>query len=186
MANRAARSALPAIDNVRDYYFKDGFGRRRILRRWVHGAQATCAPRFRTGAWILPDARPLPGPDLAAFLEAGPPPVYVGFGSTPMLAAHDAVWTAVEAVRAQGSKARLARGRAGLDAIDNGDDLLRRRRSEPAGVISKNGGRRPPRRRRRTTTSRRRAGAPASHRPAGGGSALLGRTRQRSGHRGGA
>lgn len=34
----------------------------------------------QTGAWILPDERPLPE-GLEAFLEAGAPPVYVGFGS---------------------------------------------------------------------------------------------------------
>ena len=37
----------------------------------------------QTGAWILPDQRPLPV-DLLAFLDAGPAPVYVGFGSMPM------------------------------------------------------------------------------------------------------
>jgi hypothetical protein len=34
----------------------------------------------QTGAWILPDERPLPE-GLEAFLVAGAPPVYVGFGS---------------------------------------------------------------------------------------------------------
>jgi hypothetical protein len=34
----------------------------------------------QTGAWILLDERPLPA-DLVAFLDAGTPPVYVGFGS---------------------------------------------------------------------------------------------------------
>ena len=34
----------------------------------------------QTGAWILPDERPLPA-ELVAFLDAGEPPVYVGFGS---------------------------------------------------------------------------------------------------------
>ncbi len=35
---------------------------------------------FQTGAWILPDERPL-SPELEAFLESGEPPVYFGFGS---------------------------------------------------------------------------------------------------------
>jgi vancomycin aglycone glucosyltransferase len=35
---------------------------------------------FQTGAWILPDERPL-SPELEAFLDARSPPVYFGFGS---------------------------------------------------------------------------------------------------------
>ena len=35
---------------------------------------------MRTGAWIRPDVRQLPA-ELVAFLGAGAPPVYVGFGS---------------------------------------------------------------------------------------------------------
>ncbi|WP_018654038.1 glycosyltransferase [Actinomadura flavalba] len=34
-----------------------------------------------TGYWTLDEPGYTPSPDLAAFLEAGPPPVYVGFGS---------------------------------------------------------------------------------------------------------
>jgi vancomycin aglycone glucosyltransferase len=37
----------------------------------------------QAGAWILPDERPL-GPELEAFLGAGEPPVYFGFGSMKM------------------------------------------------------------------------------------------------------
>jgi vancomycin aglycone glucosyltransferase len=36
---------------------------------------------FQTGAWILPDERPLPRA-LDEFLESGEPPIYFGFGST--------------------------------------------------------------------------------------------------------
>jgi len=35
---------------------------------------------FQTGAWIHPDERPL-APELEAFLDAGKPPLYFGFGS---------------------------------------------------------------------------------------------------------
>ena len=57
----------------------------------------------QTGAWILPDVRPLPY-DLEAFLHAGTPPVYVGFGSMPLLGANDigritAVIDALQAAR---------------------------------------------------------------------------------------
>jgi vancomycin aglycone glucosyltransferase len=36
---------------------------------------------FQTGAWIMPDERPL-SRELETFLDAGEPPVYFGFGST--------------------------------------------------------------------------------------------------------
>jgi hypothetical protein len=57
----------------------------------------------QTGAWILPDERPLPV-GLEAFLDAGPPPVYVGFGS--MRAPQDIARVAIEAIRAQGRRAQ--------------------------------------------------------------------------------
>ena len=41
---------------------------------------------FQTGAWILPDERPL-SPELEAFLAAGEPPVY--FGEGPLAASRD-------------------------------------------------------------------------------------------------
>lgn len=74
----------------------------------------------RTGAWILPDDRPL-SPELEAFLAAGEPPVWVGLGSVraPDGFAH----VAVEAARAQGRRLLLARGWAGLD-VSGDDDCL--------------------------------------------------------------
>ena len=49
-------------------------------RRWRPGPIPRTRPSFQTGAWILPDERPL-SPELEAFLDAGEPPVYFGFGS---------------------------------------------------------------------------------------------------------
>jgi vancomycin aglycone glucosyltransferase len=63
----------------------------------------------QTGGWILPDERRLPT-ELVAFLDAGAPPVYVGFGSMPVRAPEDAARVAVEAIRAQGR--RVYPGRA--------------------------------------------------------------------------
>jgi vancomycin aglycone glucosyltransferase len=77
----------------------------------------------QTGAWILPDERPLPD-DLEAFLAAGAPPVYVGFGSMAMHAAGDVARVAVEAVRAHGRRVLLGRGWAGLAPIDERDDCF--------------------------------------------------------------
>ena len=74
-----------------------------------------------TGAWILPDERPLPD-ELVAFLDAGTPPVYVGFGS--MRVSTDGARAAIEAIRAQGRRALVSRGWAGLALIDDRDDCF--------------------------------------------------------------
>ena len=77
----------------------------------------------QTGAWVLPDRRPLPA-DLEAFLDAGDPPVYVGFGSIPVRDAEDAARAVVESVRAHGRRLVLSRGWARLAPIDGGGDCL--------------------------------------------------------------
>lgn len=118
--NRAS-IGLPPVDNVRDYAFTD--------QPWL-ATDPTLDPRrptdldvVQTGAWILPDERPLPE-ELAAFLDAGTPPVYVGFGSTPMSAPKDTARVAIEAIRAQGRRALVARGWADLALIDDRDDCF--------------------------------------------------------------
>jgi vancomycin aglycone glucosyltransferase len=75
----------------------------------------------QTGAWILPDERPLPA-ELVAFLDAGTPPVYVGFGS--VRAPKDIVRMAIEAIRAQGRRALVSHGWADLALIDDRDDCV--------------------------------------------------------------
>jgi vancomycin aglycone glucosyltransferase len=57
-----------------------------------------------------------------AFLEAGPPPVYVGFGS--MRAPKDIARVAIEAIRAQGRRVLLASGWADLALIDDAGDCF--------------------------------------------------------------
>jgi vancomycin aglycone glucosyltransferase len=117
---RRAATGLPPVDNVRDHVFTN--------RPWL-ASDPTLSPWrptelrevVQTGAWILPDERPLP-PALEAFLNAGPPPVYVGFGSMPMQALKAAARAAVEAVRAQGRRVLLAHGWADLDLNDDRDD----------------------------------------------------------------
>jgi vancomycin aglycone glucosyltransferase len=108
------------VDNVRDHVLTD--------RPWL-AADPTLAPWqqpadlavVQTGAWILPDERRLPA-ELEAFLAAGPPPVYVGFGS--MRAPMDLARVAIEAIRAQGRRALLGRGWADLALIDDRDDCF--------------------------------------------------------------
>lgn len=77
----------------------------------------------QTGAWMLPDERPLSG-DLLAFLAGGEPPVYVGFGSMPMRESADVGQVAVEAVRAQGRRVLVGRGWADLGLVDEQDDCF--------------------------------------------------------------
>lgn len=75
----------------------------------------------QTGAWFLSDPADLPEP-LEAFLEAGEPPVYFGFGS--MRASEQTGDIMVEAARALGRRAILSQGWAGLSVKDAGDDCI--------------------------------------------------------------
>jgi len=153
-AHRASLG-LPPVNNVRDH---------------VHGDQPwlACDPTLgpwpgspdfdvvQTGAWILLDERSLP-PDLEAFLDAGPPPVYAGFSS--VRAPEDAARVAVEAIRAQGRRVLLSRGWADLALIDDRDDCfvvgevtLQKLFGRVAAVVHHGGA--------GTTTTAARAGAP--------------------------
>ncbi|WP_395680631.1 glycosyltransferase [Inquilinus sp.] len=113
---------LPPVDNVRDHVFTDRpwLASDPVLSPWL---PTDLRDVVQTGAWILPDERPLPA-GLAAFLEAGTPPVYVGFGSMPMQAARDAGRVAIEAIRAQGRRALILQGWADLALIDDRDDCF--------------------------------------------------------------
>ncbi|MFJ5534770.1 glycosyltransferase [Streptomyces sp. NPDC093261] len=117
-----AALGLPPVDNVRDYVFSDRpwLAADPVLGPWQ---EMTDLDLVQTGAWILPDERPLPE-GLEAFLDAGEPPVYVGFGSMAMRTSKDLARVAIEAVRAQGHRVLLARGWAGLALIDDRDDCF--------------------------------------------------------------
>jgi vancomycin aglycone glucosyltransferase len=117
-----ASIGLPPVDDVRTHAFTE--------HPWL-AADPTLAPWqepadldvVETGAWFLPDERPLPA-ELLAFLDAGTPPVYVGFGSMPLRAGKDIVRVAIEAIRAQGRRALLSHGWADLAPIDDRDDCF--------------------------------------------------------------
>jgi sterol 3beta-glucosyltransferase len=72
-----------------------------------------------TGYWFL-EAAPdwTPPPALVAFLQAGPPPVYIGFGSMGSKNPEEAARLTLEAVRMSGQRAVLASGWGGLRATD--------------------------------------------------------------------
>jgi vancomycin aglycone glucosyltransferase len=115
-----ASIGLPPVDNVRDHVITDHpwLAADPILGPWQESPDLDVV---QTGAWILPDERPLPA-ELEAFLDAGTPPVYVGFGS--MRAPKDVARVAIEAIRAQGRRALVARGWADLALIDGRDDCF--------------------------------------------------------------
>ncbi|MER6355966.1 glycosyltransferase, partial [Streptomyces sp. NPDC001634] len=119
--NRAS-VGLPPVNNVRDYVIGDRpwLATDPILDPWQETPDLDVV---QTGAWVLPDVHPLPA-ELEAFLDAGAPPVYVGFGSMPMRTSTDVAQVAIEAVRAQGCRAVVARGWAGLAPIDDRDDCF--------------------------------------------------------------
>ncbi|REK88901.1 glycosyltransferase [Streptomyces inhibens] len=112
---------LPPVDNVRDHIYTDHpwLATDPTLSPW----QPTDLDVVQTGAWIVPDERPLPA-ELVAFLDAGTPPVYVGFGSMPMRASTDVARVAIEAIRAQGRRALVGRGWADLALLDDQDDCF--------------------------------------------------------------
>ncbi|OEJ37477.1 glycosyl transferase [Streptomyces agglomeratus] len=120
-AHRAS-IGMPPVDNVRDYVFTDQpwLAADPALGPWRKPADLDVV---QTGAWVLPDERPLPA-QLVAFLDSGTPPVYVGFGSMPMRASKDAARAAIEAIRAQGRRALVSHGWAGLALIDDEDDCF--------------------------------------------------------------
>jgi vancomycin aglycone glucosyltransferase len=142
-AHRAS-VGLPAVDHVRDYVFtsRPWLAADPVLAPWREPADPVLAPGrepadqalaasrepadldvLQTGAWIWPDERPLPA-ELEAFLDAGPPPVYVGFGSIPLREKEQAAQAVIEAIRAQGRRVLLGSGWADLALTDDQDDCF--------------------------------------------------------------
>jgi vancomycin aglycone glucosyltransferase len=115
-----AAAGLPAVADVRAHIFTD--------RPWL-AADATLAPWpggdelevLQTGAWILPDDRPLPA-ELEAFLGAGEPPIYAGFGSVRAPAGLSEL--VMHGARDLGRRLVLARGWAGLSPADDWPDCI--------------------------------------------------------------
>ncbi|MER7274077.1 glycosyltransferase [Dactylosporangium sp. NPDC000244] len=108
-----AEAGLPPVASVREFV--------RTARPWL-AADPVLAPWpggrvdvVQSGAWFVSDERPL-SPELEAFLDAGPAPVYLSFGSMP--APEGFAARAVDAIRARGHRVILGRGWAELDAED--------------------------------------------------------------------
>jgi vancomycin aglycone glucosyltransferase len=120
IAPHRTRLGLPPVTDVQSYVHTD--------RPWL-AADPTLAPWpdpadrhvFQTGAWILPDAHPL-SDQLEAFLDAGEPPIYFGFGS--IRAPEDLSRVMIESARALGRRAIVSRGWAELALEDDASDCL--------------------------------------------------------------
>jgi vancomycin aglycone glucosyltransferase len=119
-AHRAA-IGLPPVANVGEFMF---------TARPLLAADPTLGPWrgpenfavLQSGAWILPDNRPIQA-ELLAFLDAGEQPVYVGFGSMRTVD-EESARVAIEAIRAQDRRVLVGRGWAGLARIDDQDDCF--------------------------------------------------------------
>ena len=115
-----AANGLPPVASVRDFVITSHpwLAADPALGPWPESSGLGVV---QTGAWILPDERPLPA-GLEAFLDAGPPPVFVGFGS--MRDPGDAARVASEAIRAHGRRMIVGRGWADLAPTDDRDDCF--------------------------------------------------------------
>lgn len=115
-----ASIGLSAIEDAREFLFS--------AKPWL-AADPVLSPDplpssaeiERTPAWILSDERTL-SPDLLNFLDAGAPPVYVGFGSMRM--GSETARTAIEAIRKAGRRIVIGSGWADLNPIDGENDCF--------------------------------------------------------------
>ncbi len=117
-----AEIGLPPVASVRDHVLggEVWLAADPVLAPWQ---DLTDLDIVQTGAWILPDDRALPD-ELERFLEAGEPPVYVGFGSMAMRTAPDLGTVVIDAARANGRRVVLSRGWADLRTTDERGDCL--------------------------------------------------------------
>jgi UDP:flavonoid glycosyltransferase YjiC (YdhE family) len=107
--------------------------RQQVAQEWpvLHGVSPHVLPRphdWRAGLdlvgywWPVTPADWTPPAELAEFLEAGPPPVFVGFGSSDSGQAQQISETVTTALRSGGMRGVIQAGEAGLAA--DGDDML--------------------------------------------------------------
>ena len=111
---------LEAVGDVRGHVFTNRpfLAADPVLAPWPEPDSGTVT---QTGAWLLAKERPLPH-DLSAFLDAGQPPVYFGFGSMRVPQAITDVM--LHAARAAGRRAIVSRGWAELSLDGTGTDWL--------------------------------------------------------------
>jgi sterol 3beta-glucosyltransferase len=118
------RRTHPAVPELVDWPFENGLRRPTPL---LYGFSPNVIPVPEewgqdvhvTGYWFL-DAPPgwQPEPGLVEFLEAGPPPVYIGFGSVISREMGQLTWVALDALDRSGQRGVLSTGWGGLQASD--------------------------------------------------------------------
>jgi vancomycin aglycone glucosyltransferase len=116
---RRAALGLAEISDVRSHMLTDQpwLAADRALAPWPGGTDGLV---FQTGAWILPDERPISS-DLDRFLD-GDPPIYFGFGSTR--APEDAGPVMLHAARALGRRAIVSKGWFDDSLVENERDCI--------------------------------------------------------------
>ncbi|MEZ0374849.1 MAG: glycosyltransferase, partial [Candidatus Sericytochromatia bacterium] len=117
--NRQALGLRP-VEDVRTYIL----GERPLLAADLllgHAPEALGMTVVSTGAWLLTDSEPL-SPELEAFLAAGEPPIYFGFGSMP--AAPNLGSTVLETARKLRRRAIVSQGWADFDPLAAAPDHL--------------------------------------------------------------
>jgi len=117
---RRAALGLPPLDDVRSHVLtaRPWLAADPVLAPWREADEDSV---FQTGAWILPDSRPL-SPELERFLDAGDAPVYFGFGS--IRAPEGLARAMIESARAVGRRAIVLRGWAELALPDDAADCI--------------------------------------------------------------
>jgi vancomycin aglycone glucosyltransferase len=115
-----ARHGLGPVDDVRSHILtrQPWLACDPALGPWPDPADGSV---FQTGAWFLEDESPL-SPKLEAFLDAGDPPIYFGFGS--MRASQHLSEMMIQSARALGRRAILLRCWADLSLADNEPDCI--------------------------------------------------------------
>ncbi len=126
------RQSVLGLQTARPHRFIDGYhpGGRAVPH--LHGYSRYLVPRpddwsereHVTGDWHLDQKSGwTPSPELKRFLDAGPPPVYVGFGSMPAKDASGLAQIVTGALRLSGQRGIVASGWGGMEA-DNSDRIL--------------------------------------------------------------
>lgn len=118
--------ARPGLDPLRGYH-PNG----RVVPR-LHGHSRYLVPKpadwgadeHVTGYWFLGGTADWgPPAALAAFLNSGPPPVYVGFGSMPSVNGERTALVVLAALRQTGTRAVVAKGWGALSGAAAGDGI---------------------------------------------------------------
>ena len=127
--DRVRKELMGLAPRKRGGLFKDSLGNNLPT---LYNFSSIVSPRPRdwpqtavvTGFWFLDDTSDWePSPDLRRFLDAGPPPVYIGFGSMPFGAERN-TQILRSALSQWGGRAIVSRGWGGINADDLPDTVF--------------------------------------------------------------